>query len=245
MLAEMLAASGKALLNDVPPDGREYWAARFWDRESAEQHSLLRSHFLNQKETVTRYLEKYGTGVEQALEFACGTGEFTEMAAVHTTAKRITALDISVQGLELTRGRVKHRNLVLKLGDFWADNSLGTADLVMCIDAIHHLGDVGQVLERMKSFVGPGGIFVGNLWTNDNFHEFERKRYGSLRHLVRTAAFFSTAVIIRASGRRLKTGAYRTQLLTSAEGTAILRKVFGEVLELDVHPYFMSFVARP
>ena len=245
MLAEMLARSGKVLLGGVPPDGRKYWAARFWDRAGAEQHPLLRDHFLNQKDTIAGYLEKYGQETKRVLEFACGTGEFTGLSATRTSAKQITALDISAQGLEIVRGRVQHDDLQLVLGDFWADNDLGSADLVMCVDAIHHLGDVRQVLTRMKTFIEPGGLFVGNLWTGDNFHDFERKRYGTLNHLGRTAAFFSTAVVIRASGGRMKTGAYRTQLLTSVEGTRILEDVFGEVLEIDVHQHFMSFVAKP
>ncbi|GAA0297059.1 class I SAM-dependent methyltransferase [Streptomyces polychromogenes] len=245
MLAEMLARSGKSLLKDTPPDGRRYWAARFWDREAAEQHPLLRDHFLAQKDTIAGYLKKYGAETERVLEFACGTGDFTKLAAENTPAKAITALDISAQGLEIVRGRVTHEGLDLVYGDFWAENKVGTADLVMCVDAIHHLGDVRQVLERMKTFVAPGGVLVGNLWTGDNFHAFERQRYGTLNHLGRTAGFFGTAAAIRLSNGRLRTGAYRTQLINSWEGASILREVFGEVLELDVHRYFTSFVVKP
>lgn len=245
MLAEMLARSGKSLLKDVPPDGRRYWAARFWDRDAAEQHPLLRDHFLQQKDTIAGYLKHYGAETEKVLEFACGTGEFTGLAAEHTFAKSITALDISAQGLEIVRKRVTHDDLKLVYGDFWAENKVGTADLVMCVDAIHHLGDVRQVLERMRTFVAPGGVLVGNLWTGDHFHDFERRRYGTLNHLGRTAAFFGTAAAIRLSGGRLRTSAYRTQLITSWEGAAILREVYGDVLELDVHRHFMSFVVKP
>lgn len=244
MIAEMLARSGRTLLDGVPPDGRKYWAARFWDREGAEQHPLLREHFLRQKDTIAGYLDSYGGEVGTVLEFACGTGEFTDLAAQRTPARSITALDISEQGLERVRRRVRHDGLRLVLGDFWADHGLAPADLVLCVDAIHHLGDVRQVLTRLRSFTAPGGLFIGNLWTRDNFHDFERARYGRFNHLRRTTGFFTTALAIRASGGRLRTGAYRTQLVSSAEGTQVLRDVFGEVLAVDVHPYFMSFVAR-
>ncbi|MGW2425653.1 class I SAM-dependent methyltransferase [Streptomyces sp. NPDC001709] len=244
MLAELLARSGKSLLKDVPPDGRRYWAARFWDREAAEQHPLLRDDFLRQKDTIAGYLKQYGTETQKVLEFACGTGEFTALAAEHTSARAITALDISAQGLEIVRGRVTHEGLRLVYGDFWADNKVGTADLVMCVDAIHHLGDVRKVLERMKTFTEPGGVLVGNLWTGDHFHDFERRRYGTVNHLVRTAGFFGTAAAIRVSRGRLRTGAYRTQLINSWEGASILRDLFSEVLELDVHRHFMSFVVK-
>jgi SAM-dependent methyltransferase len=245
MLAELLARSGKTLLQHTPPDGRKYWAGRFWDRHTAEQHPLLREDFLAQKDTVSGYLKKYGQDAEQVLEFACGTGDFTLMALEQTGTPKLTALDISAEGLEIVRGRTDHPGLRLVFGDFWADNQLGTAGLVMCLDAIHHLGDVRQVLERMRSFVAPGGVLVGNLWTGDHFHDFERQRYGTLRHLVRTVGFFSTATLIRLSGGRLKTGSYRTQLINSWEAAAILREVFGEVLEVKVDRYFMAFVVKP
>jgi|SRR5580700_600972 SAM-dependent methyltransferase len=244
MIAELLARSGRNLLQGIPPDGKEYWAARFWDRTAAEQHQLLRADFLTQKETIADLLRRYGGQARHVLEFACGTGEFTGLAADLTPAASVTAVDISADGLERARARVRHDNLRLVQGDFWADLDLKPADLVMCIDAIHHLGDVRDVLTRLKTFVEPGGVFIGNLWTADNFHEFQRKRYGTVGHLRRTFAFFNTAMIVVASGGRLKTGAYRTQLIDSAEAEATLRFVFGDVVEVQKQRYFMAFVCR-
>ncbi|MFI9388401.1 class I SAM-dependent methyltransferase [Kutzneria sp. NPDC052558] len=244
MLAELLAQSGKSILTGIPPNGKDYWAARFWDRESAEQHPLLRGDFLRQKETIANFLRDHGGGAERVLEFACGTGEFTALAAEHTKAQEITALDISAEGLRRAGERVRHDNLRLVQGDFWADNGLGTSDLVMCVDAIHHLGDVTEVLTRLRTFVRPGGTLIGNLWTADHFHEFQRKRYGAVEHLRRTAAFFGTAVMIRASGGRLKTGAYRTQLVRSEQALAILHSVFPKVVQVRTEKYFMGFVCK-
>ena len=162
-----------------------------------------------------------------------------------TSAREMTAVDISAQGLEIARGRVKHDNLRLVLGDFWANLGLAPADLVVCIDAIHHLGEVGQVLERLKSFVAPGGTLVGNLSIADRYHDFGRKRYGATAHLVRTASYFGTAMLIRASGGRLKTSSYRTQLLNSYELSTILHETFSEVLDVTVEPYFAAFACKP
>lgn len=242
MIAELLARSGRTVLNGIPPDGSRYWAARFWDRDAAERHELLNPEFLSQKEAIAGYLREYGGTAQRVLEFACGTGEFTALAAELTPAREITAIDISEQGLARTRARVRHPDLTLVQGNFWEDNGLRPADLVMCVDAIHHLGDVRQVLTRIRSFVEPGGTFVGNLWTADHFHEFQRKRYGTAAHLRNTAAFFSTAVLMRASGGRLRTGAYRTQLIRSDEALAILRSVFSEVAAVHTDRYFMAFV---
>jgi len=244
MIAELLAQTGRSIVRDIPPDGRQYWAKRFWDRDTHEQHPLLSAEFLRQKATIARFLREHAANADRVLELACGTGELTRLAAELTPAKEITAVDISAEGLRLARERVRHDNLRLVHGDFWADLALGTADVVMCLDAIHHIGDVRAVLTRLRSFVAPGGILIGNLWTADNFHRFQRQRYGTLAHVRRTAAFLGAAVLIRVSGGRLRTGAYRTQLIHSADATAILREVFDSVLEVSVEDYFMGFVVR-
>jgi SAM-dependent methyltransferase len=244
MIAELLARTGKAVIRDIPPDGRAYWAARFWDRDTHEQHPRLGEAFLLQKETIAEFLDTYTANAERILEFACGTGEFTRLAAERSGAKKITAVDISADGLAKARARVHHDNLELVLGDFWSELDVGRSDVVMCLDAIHHLGDVRQVLTRLKSFVQPGGILIGNLWTADNFHEFQRQRYGTAAHLRRTAAFLGTTLMIRASGGRLKTGAYRTQLVHSQEAIVILEELFDSVLEVRVEDFFMGFVCR-
>lgn len=244
MISELLARSGNAMLKDVPPDGRAYWGARFWDRDSAERHDVLGDEFRRQKQTVRGYLQRSGADAGRVLEVACGTGEFTKITSEVTAAREIVAVDISAQGLEIARGRVNHDNLRLVLGDFWADLGLAPADLVVCIDAIHHLGEVQQVLERLAGFIAPGGTLVGNLWIADHYHDFGRKRYGAAAHLVRTAGFFGTAVMIRASGGRLRTGSYRTQLLSSTELRKILHKTFSEVLDVTVEPYFAAFACK-
>jgi SAM-dependent methyltransferase len=245
MLAELLARSGQTFLRGIPPDGRAYWAKRYWDRAAAESHQVLADSFLQQKETVARFFRQFGRHAECVLEFACGTGEFTRLAAELTPAKKIVAMDISEQGLEIAGRRVSHNDLELVLGDFWQDNQVGTADLVLCIDAIHHLGDVRSVLERLRTFVARGGTVIGNVWIADHFHEFQRRRYGRTRHLARTFFFFGTAAMIRLSGGHLRTGSYRTQLIRSEEVETILRDVFSEVLEISVERYFMTFACRP
>jgi|GEM_PF-5920146 len=245
MFAELLARSGQAVLRGVPPDGRGYWQARFWDRDAAESHPVLAKSFLQQKAAISTYLCRYGDQSRRVLDFACGTGEFTFLVATLTPAKQIVAIDISARALEIARSRIHHHGLTLIHGDFWSDHHVSPADLVLCVDAIHHLGDIEHVLERLRSFVAPGGTLIGNVWTADHYHEFQRKRYGAVRHLGRTALFFSTAVLIRLSGGRLRTGSYRTQLQTRREIEQILRRVFGEVLDVRSDRYFVSFVCRP
>lgn len=244
MLAEMLARSGHRILGDRSPDGAKYWAARFWDRDLAERDPVLGDHYRAQKADLAAVIEKYAGQADRVIEFGCGTGEFTAMAAKLTTAKEIVALDISQQGLERTRARVRHDNLRLVHGNFWDEHDLGTADVVMCVDAIHHMGNPKEVMQRMKTFMRPGGVFIGNLWTVDNFHEFQRQRYGRVLHLARTAIFLASAIMIRLSNGRLRSGSYRTRLLQTAEIEPLLHEVFDEVLHVCKDHFFVSFACR-
>jgi SAM-dependent methyltransferase len=244
VLAESLARAGQTLIGKTPPNGKNYWAARFWDRDAAEAHPVLARAFLSQKETIAEYFAKYAADVRTSTEFACGTGEFTRLTAERTGVTEMVAVDISEHALAKAAARVSHPNLRLVQGDFWADHGLPQTDLVVCVDAIHHLGDIRDVLTRLRSFVKPGGIFVGNVFTADNFHEFERLRYGKAEHAWRTAQFFGTALMVRISGGRLYTGAHRTQLRPSAQTVEALTDLFDEVLDVTVDPYFTAFVAR-
>jgi SAM-dependent methyltransferase len=245
MLAEFMARAGNRILGDIPPDGREYWASRFWDREAAEAHPAIKAHYDEQTDEVARLLTQYAKDADRVLEFCCGTGLFTKLAADLTGASEIVALDISEQGLERTRARVEHPGLRLVLGDFWKDHDLGTAELVLCMDAIHHLGDPRAALERLKSFIAPGGVLIGSLWTIDNFHELQRYRYGRAAHLRQTAKFLSGAVAIRTSGGKRRSDFYRTRLLPTKQVEPLLRSVFSELLFISPsNRHFTAFAGR-
>jgi 2-polyprenyl-3-methyl-5-hydroxy-6-metoxy-1,4-benzoquinol methylase len=239
-----MAKAGQAMIKGIPPNGKDYWAGRFWDRDSAERHPILSTTFLKQKETIGGYLKKYGENAKESYEFACGTGEFTRLTAENTPVAQMTAVDVSAEGIAMAKKRAKHDNLRFILGDFWADHGLGQVPLVVCVDAIHHLGDVREVLLRLKKFVEPGGVLIGNVITIDHFHEFERRRYGAIEHLGRTATFLGTATMIRLSGGRLNAGAYRTQLRTNVDLAKILKENFTEVLDISEDRYFTAFAVR-
>src|SRR3982750_2442630 len=105
MLAELMARTGNRILGEIPPNGKDYWASRFWDRDAAEAHPSIRPHYDVQTEEVANLFRAYGKDADRVLEFCCGTGLFTKQAADLTPAKEIVALDISTQGLGGTRAR--------------------------------------------------------------------------------------------------------------------------------------------
>ena len=245
MLAEAMANLGIRTLGDLPPDGKKYWASRFWDRKEAEQHPILGEHYLREKQDLIQLIEEHAAGATRVLEFCCGTGEFVELALRVTSAKEVVGVDISEHALAKAAERVQHDSLRLVQGDFWDDGlDLGTADLVLCVDSLQHLGNTAAVLARLHSFVAPGGLFIANVWTLDHFHELERLRYGRLRHVGRSIKFFGSAVLIRVSGGRLRSDHYRTKLAHSSEIESRLRETFAEVLQVTHHRYHSAFVCR-
>ncbi len=245
MLAELLVRSGLRLLRDYSPQGQSYWAARYWDRDAAEQQPEIGDHYRSAKAEVAMLIERYARDVDSVLEVACGTGEFTRVLRERSNAKAITALDISARALEIAASRVRDDRVTFVEGDIWKADDLGTFDVVICIDAIHHLGNVQDALARLKTFLRPGGVLIGNLWTLDRYHDLQQRRYGRLRHLGSSVMFLWTALLIRLSGGRLRTGYYRTHLLPGNQVGPVLRSQFDDVLHLERRPqHFVAFACQ-
>src|SRR6266540_3594680 len=74
MLAEVLVRSAFHLLGNHAPDGRRYWAARYWDRTQAEEPPELAVHYTTEKQEIRSLIAKYATDAGTILEIACGPG---------------------------------------------------------------------------------------------------------------------------------------------------------------------------
>lgn len=244
MLAEGMVQWGHQLIRNYPPEGRAYWASRFWDRTPVETTPGVREDLQVKQEAIAGFVTRHGRQARRVLEFSCGTGEFTKAAVKLTTAPDITAVDISEQALAIARRKVTDPRLRFIQGDFWSELGLGTADLVMCVNAIHHMGDIRAVLEHLKTFVEPGGVVIGNVWTLDNYHEFQRSVHGPGRHLARSALFLANALVMRATSGRVRWASYRTQLVSAGQFETLLRDVAPEVLELRRTRHFVLFAFR-
>jgi len=244
MLAEAMVQLGRQLISQYPPEGRAYWAARFWDRSPIEKAPSVGADHRVKQQHIIGFINRYASGAQHVLEFSCGTGEFTEIALRVSEAPKIVAVDISEQALGIAARRIRDPRVQFVHGDFWADLDIEPADLVICLNAIHHMGEVRAVLTRMMKFVKPGGVLIGNIWTLDNYHDYQRDVHGPFKHLARSALFLANAAVMRASGGRLRTSSYRTQILSSGEVKEILSDVAPEVLETTETRYFVNFACR-
>ncbi|WP_028183281.1 class I SAM-dependent methyltransferase [Salinispora arenicola] len=245
MLAEAMVHVGRRLVRNYPPLGREYFARRVWNGFRYDTSSLGGPEIRDNEQRVVDLITKYGQDAGRTLEFGCGPGVYLAAVATHTPVPEIVGVDVSAKTLEVARRRVNDDSrLRLVNGDFWADLELGKADVVICANAIHHLGRVRDVIERLMSFVRPGGVLIGNVWTMDHYHEYQRNVHGEMRHLGRSALFLANAMLLRASDGRAHWGSYRSQILYAKEVDEVLRGVGHEVLYRSNTRYLSGFAVR-
>lgn len=244
MFTEIMVRAGQRLVKKYPPEGREYWSSRWWNRAPFEKAEKVGADLKLKREIIGGYLSDYGKDAKRVLEFCCGTGKFTKIAAERCTAPELVAVDISSEGLKKTEANVNDPRLKTVQGDFWDDLGVGTADLVMCINAIHHLGDVEQVLNRLLTFVEPGGVLIGNVLTMDHFHEFQRDVHGTTAHFTRSALFLANGITMALTGGRVRWASYRSQLLKADQIELLLRRLGHDVLRVSTTRYIINFAIR-
>lgn len=245
MFAEAVVKLSHKLIKGYAPKAGAHWAAKAWDRTRYEQAPRVGPDLKVKKDRVADLITEYGQGADRLIEFACGTGVHTENAFKCSDAREITVVDISADALEIVRRKITDPRLSTVHGDFWTDLGIGTADVVMCINAIHHIGDVRKVITRLTDYVNPGGVLIGTVLTMDNFHEFQRDSHGTIRHALRSANFLVNAIAMRLTAGRIRTHAYRSQLLYETQFENILREFApGRILHLSNTRYISVFAIR-
>jgi ubiquinone/menaquinone biosynthesis C-methylase UbiE len=94
---------------------------------------------------------------EAVLEVGCGTGYW--LAALRPEVRGIIGLDYSLEmlrkaGARQCTGRLVHGDaLVLPFRDV-------TFDLILCVNAIHHFGQIYQFIAEVRRLLRPGGILA-------------------------------------------------------------------------------------
>lgn len=96
----------------------------------------------------------------RAVDLGCGSGRFTTLLADRYSD--VLAVDISERGLSLARVlrrhphiRYEHRSLL----DVTPEQD-GQFDLVLSVNALHHVGDPDAALAQVAGLVAPGGRAV-------------------------------------------------------------------------------------
>ncbi len=133
----------------------------YWDRV-AERYarSPIRDGAVHQRmiERTRRYL---GPG-DHVLDLGCATGANALLLAPY--AERFTAIDISHPMISVARGNALRqgiKNVRFTQADMYRfEVEPGGFDAVLAIRMLHLVEDLPAMLKRIKSLLGPNGVFV-------------------------------------------------------------------------------------
>lgn len=218
-----------------------YWRERYWNREELEADPSLGREYAAERARIGGLISEAAKPGVAAVDMACGTGVFS-VILLSQPIRCLESVDVSPQALTIARERIgTDARASFVEADFWSFDPQPTPDLIVCIDALHHLGMPEKVLRRIKEIGRPGTRLIANYWTKDHFHEFSRIRHGRLRHGLWSLGVLSAAFAGMASKRH--PGLLRTTWKDSTELEEALRSEFENLHYLNRSRYFLTFAA--
>lgn len=166
---------------------REFWnmRSRTYDQQSGEEYAKA------YEKTVANTL-KYLDRDDRVLEFACGTGITTVAIAPHVAFVR--AIDISDEMVVKAGEKIRAlglSNVELSQTDLF-DSCLeeGSFDAVTAFNVLLYVENRAQVLERIRSLLRPGGMFLsatdclGEGITRVGIRKFWKSHTGSMPYVA-------------------------------------------------------------
>lgn len=251
MLSNVLYGLGRKVLLRRFPAPSWYWESRVWDGYRAECDPVLGPIYREQRTRVAELLDANLDPTVcrrnlRAIDVACGTGRYTQMLLAAGIGS-ITCLDISKESLRVLTSSVRspsvrtvHADVHAPLDPVFLRSGF---EVVLCCDAIHHLGHLPTVLTRLVHMRASNGLLVGDIWTSDHYYELQRMRQQSRHQLRQAVAFAAAACVNSLCNRPLMTSA-RSQLHTSAEVESCLRQTLGRDIQIQVGRYWVTFAWR-
>lgn len=130
------------------------------------------------------------------LDFGCGTGLLGLLFA--GAARSVDLVDTSPAMAEVLRGKIAAQgltNVSVRLGEL-SELALpeGSFDLVVSLNALHHIPDIPLVLAQLRRLGAPGGHFmVADLMAEDgSFHGAERLPHNGFDPVALAGQFHAT-----------------------------------------------------
>lgn len=227
----------------LPKGVEKYWANNVWDRTLFEG-SPLGKYFKRQRTLLKKYVLKYRP--DSVLILCCGVGVETQMIENMSFVKKIVAIDINKKSCELARKRVKTKKVTIVNGNVYKVRYQEAFDMVVCIDALHHLGNQELILENVYRALKTNGLFVGDYFGEEKFVSWMIKKRGLFmyiylnckHHFARLFHYFN--VIPK---KWIENGWMRSFLFTRSEVREHLTKHSFRVLSL-ISDEWHFFVAR-
>jgi len=240
LICSKLHQIGEHFYYRSPPAAVTFWQTRCWDRAVAERHPRLGLAYREQTSQISKWIKRLNVKDGKCLDLASGTGTFARVLSMSTDGSRIEALDVSSNALKSLAAN--YSDITTVETDFWVFIPSSAYDLIVCVDAIHHLGYVEDVIGKITELLDKNGILVANLWTADNFDEFQVMRYGRLGHFYRMVRF-AVMGIVHAYLKK-KSVSYRTHFVLAKQIRPLLQRHFHDIKYLEHQRYFSTFVCQ-
>ncbi len=124
-----------------------------------EYDSLLRRAVPRYDEMIERAITYVPSDKRDVLELGCGTGNFTVALSAHLPQAELTLVDASAEMLACARGRLPAERRVHCVESLFEELVLEPAsfDLITSCISLHHVEDMGKLIERLFGLLRPGG----------------------------------------------------------------------------------------
>jgi SAM-dependent methyltransferase/Tfp pilus assembly protein PilF len=145
-----------------------------WDRWEVEEKEFKNKEtHIRQRELTVEELRKQPIREMRVLDLCCGTGKITDELLSLSNVKELVAVDVNPKALSMLRNSLdrdpdrdsKTKKLRVIEADIMADgalDSIGTFDVIVCIDALHHLWSLPIALSKIAKLLKADGLLVGN-----------------------------------------------------------------------------------
>ena len=134
----------------MPVRGKRISGDASFDRV-AEGYDFMDSLYNDNDFFLANMPEKKGA----ALDVGCGSGIVAEALAPHFG--RVVGIDISVSMLAIARARRQLPNVEYIMTDASELRGEGEYEYIVSRTTFHHIGDLPELLERLKALLRPGG----------------------------------------------------------------------------------------
>lgn len=238
----------------LPFESNEYWLTHYWDRDDAlrEARSEVADQFTTQEALTVRKIENVidsqGLSRVEILDVGCGTGRISAQICQRLAAQvSIVLVDLNLETLCRAKRAVPQDALV---GSYVAsvyelEQALPPrplCDVVVCLDLLHHLGDLEEALGSLQGRLRRGGWLIGNTFVSDGYQQFDRLKYGGIVSARRRLLYWVSRLAYVAGLERVvsiakRRGWMRIAPIPKSHILASLNRRFGAVESVEEGQY--------
>lgn len=196
LLPRLFERLGCALktVRSLPETAKCHWERRVWDRWYVEDNEGgNRPVHRRQRLNTIRVVSELPHREMRVLDLGCGTGKVSLGLVELENVRKVIGLDINKTALKMSLSRLypfihadRFQAVNADIGDCEKNLELGRFEVVVCLDVLHHLHNIEDVLTCVANMMDQQSVFIGNFLSKER----------SVYHLARKSGIFG--LVIRA-----------------------------------------------